>query len=460
MRRRLLAVYLVMLALVLVAVAVPYAAATAARDTQEAFIDQLNDTARFASLAEPALRTGETVTLQAELARYDELFGVGAAVVDINGEPLVVSRDGLPLDDTAVRRRMEAGLSGERSGVEQALRPWRDEPMVLAEPVGRGGEVTGAVLTVAPTDQLRGQILRRWGALAALAGTALTLAVLAGLALARWTLRPVRDLDAVAHRITAGALEARVPEDAGPAELRRLATSFNLMADTVTGALTRQRAFVSQASHQLRTPLGVLRLRVENLAGHLRPSGDREHRRTLAETLRLAGILDSMLALARAEGAPPVAGTADAGMLMRDRAAAWGPVAGNREMRLEVSAVGSAPVRATVETLEQCLDALIDNALKFGPRGGRVLLRLSLREGWTELHVIDEGPGLEEAERVRATEPFWRGQSHQNVPGSGLGLSVVAQLVAACDGELALLPARPGGVDARLRLRPAEQQSA
>ncbi|MGW0827992.1 ATP-binding protein [Streptomyces sp. NPDC002845] len=456
MRRRLLVVYLLMLAAVLTAVAVPYAAATAARDTQGVFIDQLNDTARFASLAEPALRTGETVALRAELTRYDELFGVGAAVLDVNEKLLLTSRDELPLTDEAVRRRMAAALSDERSGFDQVVWPWRQEPLVLAEPVGRGGEVIGVVVTVAPTDELRSRILRQWALLAAAAVTALVLSTLAAVALARWTLRPVRDLDSAAHEITAGTLDARVPEDAGPVELRRLANSFNVMADTVTGALTQQRSFVAQASHQLRTPLGVLRLRVENLAEHLRPSGSREHSLTLAETVRLARILGSLLALARAEGGRYEIEEVDVEELARERLAAWETMAGELGVRLRCVGGVRGPVLAAVDVLEQAVDALIDNALKFGGEGGEVVLRLAEHDGMAEIHVIDHGAGLDEQGREHATENFWRSPAHQNVAGSGLGLSIVTKLMTACGGDLVLLQAEPHGLDARLRLRLAQ----
>lgn len=455
MRRRLLIVYLMMLTTVLLAVAVPFAAATAARETQARFIDQLNDTARFASLAEPALRTGETVTLHAELRRYDELFGVGAAVLDINGTVVVTSRPALDLETPDIRHRLGTGLSGERSGIDGVVWPWRDDPLVLAEPVGRGGEVIGVAVTIAPTEDLRREITGHWLLLAAGGLSALALATLAALALARWTLRPVRKLDAAAHEITAGALEARVPEDTGPVELRQLANSFNVMADTVTGALTQQRAFVSEASHQLRTPLGVLRLRVENLAAHLRPGGEREHRLTLAETVRLTGILNSMLTLARAEGGRHEVAEVDAGALVTDRITAWQPMATELGVELRTEGALDSPVLAAADALEQAVDALVDNALKFGPSGGVVVVRLAERDGHAEIHVVDQGPGLDERDRERALETFWRGPDRQNVPGSGLGLPIVTKLLAACGGDLTLLPAHPHGLDARLRLRSA-----
>ncbi|NDL59951.1 HAMP domain-containing protein [Phytoactinopolyspora sp. XMNu-373] len=454
MRRRLLFAYLLMLAAVLVAVAVPYATSTATRDTQAVFIDQLNDTARFASLAEPALRSGETVMLAAELTRYDELYTVGAAVLDINREVITASREELPLSDDAVQTKIDAGLSGERSGIDQVVWPWEREPLVLVEPVGRGGEVIGVALTVADTEELRAQILRQWSLLATIAVVALGLATLAAVGLARWTLRPVHDLDSVAHDISAGTLDARVPEDEGPAELRRLASSFNTMADTVTGALTRQRAFVSHASHQLRTPLGVLRLRLENLVDHLRPSGEREHRLAMAETARLAGILSGLLALARAEGTELDLAAVDLDAVVQERVTAWEPMTATHNVRLLRAGGADALVLAAPEALEQVLDALIDNALKFGSPDGEITIGTALSDdGRAEIHVTDDGPGLDEEERAHATERFWRSPAHQNTPGSGLGLAIVHELISACGGDLALLHAEPHGLDARIRLR-------
>ncbi len=485
MRRRLLTAYLLMLFAVLVAVAVPYATSTATRDTQAVFIDQLNDTARFASLAEPALRSGETVMLEAELIRYDELYGVGAAVLDMNRELIAASRTGLQLDDNTIHAQIDAGLSGERSGIDQVVWPWDHEPLALVEPVGRGGEVIGVAVTVAETGQLRTQILRQWSLLAAIAAVAMALFTLAAVALARWTLRPVQDLDAVAHDISAGSFDARVPEDEGPVELRRLAASFNTMADTVTGALTRQKAFVSHASHQMRTPLGALRLRLENLAEHVRPQGEREHQLTVAETSRLAGILTGLLALARAEGSELDLVEVDLDEVVEGRLLAWESVAAAQGAQLRHLGGIQQPVLAVPEALEQAMDALIDNALKFGSAGGVVTLRTGLcpvvstpptdrttaipagavvdttdtpvsptpTVPMAEIHVVDDGPGLSADERGHARERFWRAPAHQNIPGSGLGLAIVDELITACGGEFTLLDAEPHGLDARIRLR-------
>ena len=151
--------------------------------------------------------------------------------------------------------------------------PWDDAPLVIAEPVLVDGEVRGAVVTVSPTAALRERELETWALIAAAVLLALGLGVLVSLPVVRWILHPVHRLDEgtgrVAAAVLAGGAAAPVADDSGPPELRRLSASFDRMAETVTGALAAQRAFVADASHQLRNPLTALRLRLSNLAGHV-----------------------------------------------------------------------------------------------------------------------------------------------------------------------------------------------
>jgi signal transduction histidine kinase len=108
-------------------------------------------------------------------------------------------------------------------------------------------------------------------------------------------------------------------------------------------------------------------------------------------------------------------------------------------------------VRTMPGVLDQVLDALLDNAVKFA-HGTRVAVRVVHRDGQVEIHVADDGPGLPDADRVRATERFWRSRAHRKEPGTGLGLAIVAVLVEASGGTLELLPVEPHGLDVRLRL--------
>ncbi|MFE3447451.1 sensor histidine kinase [Nonomuraea sp. NPDC059194] len=442
MRRRLLISYMSLLALSLLTLMVPLSVNLAVRETHESFIAQQGDTQRFASQADPALGPAKNLRLRAELVRYHELFGIGAAVIDGEGKIVAVAPPTLSL--RAASRPIERALSADQSQPE-TIWPWQSADLIVAVPVIQEGEVVGAALTIAPTGPLRMRIARNWAVLFAGYLLAMVLTWLAARWLARWTLRPVLELDAVTHDITSGRLDARAATREGPPELRRLARSFNHMADTVTDLLERQRAFVSDASHQLRTPLGVLRLRVENLADHLDESGRREHALTVEETDRLARILEGLLALATAERHDdPGRVEVDAEDVVDGRVAAWQ----GQGAALRRTGGLDAPVLALPDAMDQILDALIDNALKFG--AGTVTVHLEQVEELGVIHVMDDGPGLPEEELARATERFWRSPRHQNVDGTGLGLSIVAVLVAASGGTIDLLGREPTGLDVRI----------
>jgi signal transduction histidine kinase len=451
MRYRLVGTYLALLTLVLLALEVPLAAYSAAGRTQQIVIDRNADAARFASLADPALRTGETVTLADDLMRYYDLYGIAAAVADRDGRLITETGDPRAFDTRAVRAAVTQALAGERIGAGRTVWPWQSGPLLIAVPVTTAGEVAGAVVTLSPTANLRSDVEGTWSGLALgglLAGLTF---VLVAVALTRWILRPVKQLDGAAHQISAGALDARVAPGVGPPELRRLARSFNTMADDVTDALERQRAFVAQASHQMRNPLTALRLRVEELGAFISdPAGTAEHQLAVEETDRLRRILDGLLALAQAERGQHATETVDAAKTADERVAGWQPLAEQRGITLRRTGCDDAMVRAVPTAVGQALDALIDNALKFAGTGATVTVRVDAGGHTVALCVVDDGPGLRDTERMRATERFWRGPGTQNVDGSGLGLPIAAVLVAASGGQLDLLPALPRGLDARL----------
>ncbi|GAB2855130.1 HAMP domain-containing sensor histidine kinase [Actinoallomurus bryophytorum] len=457
MLRRMLVLYASLLLLVLAALEIPLAVAVAARDTQTLFIDQLNDTARFASLAEPALRSGEMVTLRAELTRYDSLYGIAAAIVDQDGRIVISSRPGLSLGGAA-RSRLRAALSGDRSGIEEVVWPWRRAPLVVAEPVGRGGEVVATAVTIAPTGAVRSRITTRWTELAAAGLAALLGFGLAAVPLTRWVLRPVRELDEVTGELSAGQWQARVPVTTGPAEMRRLGEHFNTMAAAMSRILEQQKSFVSYAGHQLRNPLAALRLRVENLAPHLPPAGERDLELAIDEAGRLGRILDGILALVRAEGGNYRICVVDCGRVARERVTAWRHDSSG--VRLRCRGATHAAAFAVQGGVGQILDALIDNATKFAGPDATVTVTVSrphrpadgLGEPVVGIDVVDDGPGLSEADLASATQRFWRGAEHQNVDGTGLGLAIAGALAEASGGVLLLGPARPRGLHARVVL--------
>ncbi len=459
MRRRLAVIYVLLLGMVLLVLEVPLGISLATRETQRMAQHRLSEAVRFATLAEPVLREEDKAAIRSELLAYHEYYGIHAAVVSRDGKVVVRTGDPAVLDDPDVVAAVSRAINGEHVGAGQVIWPWRVAPLVVSAPVGTGADVLGAVVTISPVDRERAAIRNAWLTLAALGLIAVAVSVLAATALARWTLKPVANLDAAAHLITAGNYEARVAAHLGPPELRRLAAAFNEMADTVSDAMERQRLFVSQASHQMRNPLTALSLRVEALGEDIvTEDGRSEHRLAMEETERLSRILDSLLALARAERGRYQVETVDATRVAMGRVAAWEPLARQRGTVLRYAA-SQAPVQVTAlgTALDQALDALIDNALKFAGPGSRVDVSVHREDGGVAVHVVDDGPGLSEDQRARATERFWRAPSAQNADGSGLGLPIVAVLVEASGGQFQLLPATPHGLDARLWLPAARR---
>ena len=445
MRNRLVGTYVLLLFMVLVALEVPFAIALSNRETERVVADRLADATRFASLAAPALRSGELESLKDELRSYYTLYGIATMLVD--QDQRVLSVFGTPV--TGFDPTVRGALAGRQVSTPSTLWPWQSQWLIVAVPVSDGGAVLGSILLASPTGHSRRAVVVAWlllglGGLLAVAACVVTAYWLAG-----WVLRPVTRLDAATHEITAGSTAARVQPGLGPPELRRLSVSFNEMADAVAESLERQRSFVAHASHQLRNPLTVLRLRIEDLADS---SGPSDHAVLLAETDRFADVLDGLLALARAERGLYETSAVDAAAVVQSRASAWQPLASRREIEL-VTAAPSSPLvaRFVPAGLDQALDALIDNALKFTPAGGRVeVAAAAADDDGVLISVRDSGPGMTSSQRAQATERFWRAPDAQNVDGAGLGLSIVTVLIEASGGRFTLEPADGGGLAATI----------
>jgi signal transduction histidine kinase len=450
-RRRLVTTYLLLACLVLLALEVPLGLVMSGRTTQALLADRLADATRFAALVAPAMRGGELEPVRSELARYHELYGIVVIVVDQNRRVVTNAgaRPGLDTDPV-----VRGALAGRQVSSPTNVWPWQRSSLLVAVPVYEGGAVLGGVLTISSTERARGAMLFAWAALGVVGLVALVGSLVAAVRLARWVLRPVFSLDTAVHEITAGDSTARVPHALGPPELRRLTTSFNEMADTVSDALERQRLFVAHASHQLRNPLTVLRLRVEGLGDMLPLEARAEHHLALEESDRLSRVLDSLLALARAEWDGRAPATVDAGELVAARVEAWRPLAAQRGVALTAEVpTEPVPAEAADTALDQALDALIDNGLKFAASGGQVTVSVEVLAGRAVVTVRDDGPGMTAEQCRLATRRFWRAPNTQNVDGAGLGLSIATVLVEASGGTLTLTPREPRGLVARVRLR-------
>ncbi|MER7790568.1 HAMP domain-containing sensor histidine kinase [Streptomyces sp. NPDC097640] len=442
MQLRILAVYTVLIACLVAALAVPFSLAYSSHRTGKLLLERRADATRFAELADQAMREGDTSGLVQEVSRYHELYGTEVEIRDRDGKR--VAGGGAWSADPA-----ERALSGRTTASLPLVTPFGPASAVVAEPVGRDTQVFGVVVMKVPTAAARRDVALVWAAVAAGSVVAVLCALIAARRLARWILRPVTELDLTTRAISEGRMDARVRAGGrGPAELRLLERRFNAMADAVSAALERQRAFVADASHELRTPLTVLSLRLENLEPHLTPDGTEEFAEALAEVDRLGRLMEDLLELARVEAgtaAPePIARTA-----LRERLTIWHDVYAARKLTLAVELEDIGPSAAPLPAAAaRIADIALDNAAKFVPPGGTVTVLLEARV----LRIADDGPGLEAEQFEAALGRFWRSPGHGNVPGSGLGLAIASELARAAGCELSLRPAAPHGLVVELRL--------
>ena len=433
---RLLAGYLTLTVVVLVALEVPLAIVETRTERQDLTAKVERDAYAAASLAEDVLQNGagSSPQLQGIAAAYATRTGGRLVIVDRRGRSVADSRPTVPGERAfATRPEIAAALRGATvSGIRRS-ETLHTRLLYVAVPVASNGSVHGAVRITYPTSTLDRRVARYRYVLVAVGLVVLGAAVAVGVLLARSIARPLLQLEGVAARVGAGELTARADEDAGPPEVRRLAAELNRTTARLDSLLASQAQFVADASHELRTPLTALRLRLE--------TDDRDG--ASQEVTRLARLVDELLALARADAAETPAEDVPLGEVAARRVEQWQPLAAERGIGLGLEGRGGV-VRAAPGRIEQVLDNLLANALDASPSGSTVRVLLD----GAEMHVVDEGPGLTEEQRARAFDRFWRAGRGE---GSGLGLAIAKRLVELDGGEIALRGAASGGIDASVR---------
>lgn len=429
MTRRLLLSYLALTLGVLIALEVPLGILDAHNLRQDLRSKVQRDAVTLGSLAEDSLEHNRPVdsNVLAAVRRYAEESGARVVVRGASGG-VVVSSAGT--DETQAAR----GL-------------------LVTMPVAANGRVFGTVAITYPTSSTDRRVARDRFGLAIAAAVVLAAAALLGLVLSRSVSRPLRRVERAAQLIGDGRLDARAPESEGPDDVRRLARTLNETAAKLETLVRSQEDFVADASHQLRTPLTALRLRLENLERDVAPPGRETLAAAMDETDRLSRLVSELLALARPQDQVEAAEAIDVTALAAARAEAWDALAAERELRIEASGAPATRARAGAGRVEQVLDNLLANAVDASPPGSTIRLSSGRRDGWIELHVVDEGPGLSSDARARAFDRFWHAGTGE---GSGLGLAIARRLVEVDEGEIALHEASAGGVDAVVRLRPSD----
>jgi hypothetical protein len=279
----------------------------------------------------------------------------------------------------------------------------------------------------------------------------LSLTLIGGFVLARLLLGQIEAINTTSREIMAGDMSRRIPVVGSGDEFDELSKNLNAMLDQIERLVRGLKEVSDNIAHDLRSPLARLRSRLE--IALLEPADKEKYRAVLTETIVEADALlmtfNALLSIAEAE-----AGAArdrfvalDVDALLADVAELYEPLAEAAELAFNVEGAGGATgakVQGDRDQLFQAVANLVDNAIKFSSPGGAVTLSLAQAPGQLEVTVTDRGPGIPEDAREKVMERFYRLEESRTMPGSGLGLALVAAVARLHGGHLALSDNHPG----------------
>jgi two-component system, OmpR family, sensor kinase len=435
-----------MLVAVLGAFAVPLSFSMAHHTLDEARSQELADASRLASRISDAVAIASNASVErpqtgvslAVESRDTAARGLRVIVVDQTRRVLYDSRGKRVVG--AIAPDPNGDFAGalahpSRFGSEAVVQ--RRDDLVLTLPVFEAGDIVGAVQVERPLSSVQASTRRANLELAGFALLALILGLVVAGSLATLVTRPVRRLEDVATRLGAGDLEARATPE-GARELAGLAYSFNSMAADLVSNLRAQQDFAANASHQLKTPLTALQLRLEAIAAGPANGVDAqtEARHALDDVGRLIGLMHDLLSLARVS-APVRGGEAvDLGELASTVVDRWSETAARHGKQLFLQVHGEETVTADPHDLEDLLDNLIDNAIRYSD--GEPRIEISVRAA--TMSVQNAGLPIPPDEREQIFERFFRGHEGRRVsPGTGLGLAIVDALARRWGAHVVLV---------------------
>jgi signal transduction histidine kinase len=415
----------------------------------------------LAGHAKETLNTTAGAVLPSLQPYVDEYSKTGdTRVVITNGEGRVVSASDRTIvigSDFSNRPEVASAMRGIPSVGDRVSRTLGQRLEFVAVPVLLGDSVMGVVRLSKPRSAVNSEVRNR--ILGIIVAGGFTLLASAGIAipLALGIARPITRLTRRTERLAEGDFSVRADDSDGPPEVRELSRSFNAMASRLGLMIENQRHFAGAVSHQLRTPLTALRLRLEQAQEEIADDSSSlaialEASRTEAD--RLQEMVEQLLALARIEGGSAPTVTVNAADVVRARAEMWEPLASEKNVTVRVVSASVVDCAVIEGGLEQIVDNYIDNALTVAPEGSDIEVEVQRIGTNVVIDVVDAGVGLSEEQRALAFERFWRGKNTENAAGTGLGLAIVRQLAAASGGTVELRGRADGqsGVCARVSL--------
>lgn len=396
--------------------------------------------------------------LKKTIANYVRDTEAVVLVTDRKGRAITSTDSSVyPNDDFSTRPEIIGALKGEVVSGRRFSKSLNYELLYVAVPVIKGEQVYGTVRITFPAKTVDQEITKRLRILEGVAGVTILLAILLALLLSASITRRLSRLQQVTNSFSDGDYSVRADVSGGANEIRSLAQSFNDMAEKLSILIAQQREFAGDASHQLRTPLTALKLRLEQAKSAL-DKGQGISAESLDAALlemdRLQNIVEGLLVLSRVENRiSEIPTSLNLTEIVKNHVEQWQALAAESQIELQFRPELESAVLALPGVIEQVLDNYIDNALHVSSPGSRITIAITKGEDFTILHVVDQGPGLSTEECDKAFNRFWRAQSDEH--GSGLGLAIVQRLMEASGGSAELIPVKPHGIDARASFKNA-----
>lgn len=395
-------------------------------------IHKLNET-EFASMAQSWVNKRSKDPL---------LFNIVVTIFDRNGTEVASSKTlvrSIPLRKDI----LETVLKGQSrlDDLEVEMTPGRLTPFrALTFPAMIDNKVSYLVRVMTPLSSVHSTMRELRLILFLILPLAIIFSGLSAWFLAGVTLRPVKDIISTARLIGAENLKTRIALPETHDEIRLLAETFNEMLDRLDRTFTSQREFIEDFSHEIKTPLAIIKGELEVTLKKIRSV--KEYETTLHSSLeeidRIIKVVDDLLTLARVEAEDLALSTdsVELAELVQELVAEMEVLAHQKNLQVILEKTSSPQISGDREKLKRVFINLLDNAIKFTPSGGRIEVRVGVEANLAKVQVADTGPGISPEQLPHIFDRFYRGSKDDSLPGSGLGLSIVKAIIEAHRGKI------------------------
>ena len=373
-----------------------------------------------------------------------DLINIIVRIFDAHGNPIASTRN-IPTEH--LNSRIYYDVKKGADHFENAYLDVNEKPSLFrlfTTPVMENKRLSYVVQVASPLSQLHTVLRNLRFSLLFLLPLTVILTGLSGIFLVQLTLRPVEQMIETIHQITAENLKLRLKNPGTKDEIDSLANTFNQMISRLDEAFTTQRQFMEDISHELKTPLSVLKGELEVTLKRIRSTQEYETtlQSSLEEVNRIAGIVENLLTLARFDAKTTTlqAKPLDLNLLIKDTVEAVQVLAIQKQVKLQYNSAHTVDILADKNQLKRLILNILDNAIKYTPSGGKISIDLRQQKSTADIDITDTGIGIPEAELPHIFDRFYRVDKSRSSIGFGLGLSISQSIAMAHGGKIYAKP--------------------